>query len=594
MRLYLYCAGAALALASLSARAEMVAPRPVVSVEVAGARAPFELATKPGAPLDPERLREDVKRLWSTGRFNDVRVESTDLPDGVRLIFRLDEKPRLRVRKVVIDPPTPGIQPPLEVDSFVDSRRAQEAAAQIRAQLVASGYPEATAEAELQPVDSGRADVRIAVSRGPAVRVKDVEFAGQLGIEPGQLRKALKATKSKTILPGIPGLWNGWRMRPGYSEDAVYVDTLNLKSRLYREGYLGARVSADPVENPSENARLRFHIDSGPLYAIRTLNIHSPGGNLRRIEAGPNGRFPAREVCGALLEERRKAEKAGVIDFDARLEISALPGGRSAFYQWADVAARIETGPAYRIGRIEFRGHHGLSDIAIRRAMHLDEGDPLDQMLLHKTLSRLNRTGLFEPLSPANVAVNTAPGSDRADITLHIKERKRGHWALSGPVGPMSIAGPLQFAIGTRLPSWGRGIFELSTYTASLSLMAFAHPMASFLPFMPKNRFLLLATLHRPQLPGQRFTSGYTIAPQLGWQGMLLGYGMSKAREALGGAFESERSLTPPLEVKVTHGTGPDAPIEGVLYCEMPATALDRLRQAGAVASGLVFAFSPF
>ena len=39
------------------------------------------------------------------------------------------------------------------------------------------------------------------------------------------------------------------------------------------------------------------------------------------------------------------------------------------------------------------------------------------------------------------------------------------HWLLSGPVGPMSVAGPLQFAIGSRLPSWGQGIFEMATYT---------------------------------------------------------------------------------------------------------------------------------
>lgn len=383
-------------------------------------------------------------------------------------------------------------------------------------------------------------------------------------------------------------------MRPGYSEDAVLSDALGLKSALYRNGYFAARVSPNPLESGTKGTRLRYHIDSGPLYAVRTLNIYSPGGVLRPIQPGPGASFPTRQVCGALLEERRKAEREGVIDFQARLEVADVPGGGSATHQWADFAAYVETGPAYRIGRIEFRGHHGLSDIAIRRAMLFDEGQPLDQMLLRKTLARLNRTGLFEPLSPANVVVNTAPGTDRADLILHVRERKRGHWAISGPVGPLSIAGPLQFTIGSRLPAWGRGVLELSTYTASLSFMAFAHPLANFLPFLPKNRFLLLGSLHRPLLPGQPFVSGYTIAPQLGWQGMLLGYGMSQARGLLGGVLESERSLTPPLEVKVTRGKGPDAPVEGILYCEMPATALDRLRQVGSVATGLLFAFTPF
>ena len=153
----------------------------------------------------------------------------------------------------------------------------------------------------------------------------------------------------------------------------------------------------------------------------------------------------------------------------------------------------------------------------------------------------------------------------------------------------MSIAGPLQFAISSRLPSWGRNVFELSTYTASLSFMAFARPWRAFLPFLPKRRFLMLFTLTRPQLPGQRFLSGFSVAPQLGWQGMMFGYGLSQSRDLLGGVLQSERDLTPPLAVTVVRPGRPD----GVMSCELPKTVLDSFRKAGSVAVNLLFAFSP-
>jgi outer membrane protein assembly factor BamA len=590
MRVWLRCAAAALALVPFCTGAEGNVAREIVSVEVAGSRAPFELETRAGHTMDSAKLREDVKRLWASGRFEDVRVESTMEDGGVRLVFRLTEKPTLRLRHVVLEPNSAGLDAGIEPDARVDSWRAQSAAAAIRSQLVAQGYPAARAEGEIVPVDSGRADVRITIDKGEHVRVRDVAFTGELGARPGELRKALQNTKSRTILPGI------WRLRPGYSEDAVEADSANLKSLLYRKGFFDARVGLDALEREGRNAHLRFRIDSGPEYAIRTLNIHSPGGSLRPIRPGPGGQFPAKDVCRALFEERRKAEKAGVIEFGARLEISELQDVAAApgRPKRADIAARVELGPAYRIGRIEFRGNRAFSDMALRRAMLLDEGQPVDQMLLRKTLARLNRTGLFEPLSPANVVLNTAPGAEVADLTIHVREKKRGHWALSGPVGPLSIAGPLQFAIGSRLPSWGRGIFELSTYTASISFMTFAQPIASLLPFLPNKRFLVLGMLHRPMLPGQRFTSGFAIAPQLGWQGMALGYGMGQVRDLLSGPLQGERELTPPLEVKITRGVGPDAPIVGIMLCEMPATKLDRLRQVGSVGLNLVFAMSPF
>lgn len=557
----------------------------VNSVEIAGPHPAVELETRPGEPLDPARVERDVKRLWSAGRVEDVRVESVEEPEGMRVTFHVTAKPSLRLRKLIIDPPLPGVTATIPDAHPLDGATAQQVAAEVRRQLVAQGYPQARAEAKIVPVAPGQADLRITTESGPHSRIEDVEFSGDLAAKPGDLRKALKATKTKTLVPGIPGIWGGWKLRPDYSEDAALSDAGNLLDYYYKRGHFDADVNLDGVE-AGPRAQVRYAIQAGPRFAIRSISLDGAAG-ARTIAPGAKGEFPVRDLCRALMEERREAERAGVMDFGARIDV------RDAFVQdgrkWADISATIQRGPAYRVGRIEFRGNRALSDISIRRGMELDEGAPLDQTLLRKTLQRLNRTNLFEPLTPANVVVNTPPGSEVADIVINLKERKRGHWAFSGPVGPMSIAGPLQFAIGSRLPSWGRNVFELSTYTASLSFMAFAQPMAAIMPFLPKRQFLVLASVHRPQLPGQRWVSGFTIAPQLGWQAMLAGYGLSQTRDLLGGVLESERYLAPPLPVTVARPGRP----EGTMYCEMPKTALDRFRKAGSIGLNLLFAFSP-
>lgn len=558
----------------------------VQSVEIAGPHPTVDLETKAGEPLDPARIERDVKHLWAVGRFEDVRVESLEEPAGVRVTFHVTPKPPVRLRNLVVEPPLPGVTATVPPHHPLDGAAAQQLAAEVRRQLISQGYPDAKTQARILPVGPGQADLRVTTEPGSHSRIEGVRFSGDLAAKPGELRKALRATKSKTMIPGIPGIWHGWKMRPDYSEDAVHSDVGSLRDFYYKRGYFDAGVTVDTVDRGSRSAQVGYSIEAGPRFGIRSVNLEGAAGP-RAIEPGPKGEFPARDLCGALLAERREAERAGVVDFATRIEVRDAPpdGGR----KWADVLATVERGPAYRVGRIEFRGNRALSDISIRRALLLDEGQPLDQMLLRKTLARLNRTNLFEPLSPANVVVNTPPGSSVADLTITLKERKRGHWAFSGPVGPMSIAGPLQFAIGSRLPAWGRDVFELSTYTASLSFMAFAQPMARFLPFLPKRQFLVLATLHRPQLPGQRFLSGFSIAPQLGWQGMAAGYGLSQSRDLLGGLLQSEHDLTPPLEVTVARPGRPD----GMMYCELPKTVLDRFRQAGNFAVNLLFAFSP-
>ena len=558
----------------------------VSSVEIAGPHPSVELESKAGEQLDQARVQRDVKHLWATGRFEDVRVESVEEPDGVRLTFHVTAKSALRLRNVIVEPPLPGTTAAVPPGRLLDAAAAQQLATEVRKQLVSQGYPEATAEAEIVPAGPGQADVRVKTVQGQHARVEVVQFSGDLAAKPDDLRKALRATKPKTMIPGIPGLWGGWKMRPDYSEDGVHYDIANLRDFYYKRGYFDASVTVDSVSRNAGSTQVDYWIAAGPRFAIRSVNLQGASGT-RAIAPGKKGEFPLNDLCRALIGERREAEKAGVVDFGARMEVRDVEtaGGRKQ----ADVFATVERGPALRVGRIEFRGNRALSDTSIRRSMMLDEGQPLDQMLVRKSLARINRTNLFEPLSPANVVVNTPPGSDVADITINLKERKRGMWNFSGPMGPMSIAGPLQFAISSRLPPWGRHVFELSTYTASLSLMAFASPMSGVLPFLPKNRFLMLFTLTRPQLPGQRFLSGFTIAPQLGWQGMLFGYGMAQSRDLLGSVLQSERDFTPPLPVTVVRPGQPD----GVMYCELPSTKLDKVKKAGSVATNLLFAFSP-
>lgn len=69
-------------------------------LQVAGTRRPVQLASRAGEVFDPARVERDVRRLWSTGWFQDIQVESSDTPRGVHLTFALVEKPRLYLRRV--------------------------------------------------------------------------------------------------------------------------------------------------------------------------------------------------------------------------------------------------------------------------------------------------------------------------------------------------------------------------------------------------------------------------------------------------------------------------------------------------------------
>ena len=237
-------------------------------------------------------------------------------------------------------------------------------------------------------------------------------------------------------------------------------------------------------------------------------------------------------LCSTLLAARREAERRGVLDFSAKAQ-------------------------PYRTGRIEFTGNHHYADSTLRRNFVLDEGEWLDQRLLRKSIARLNQTGLFERIQERDIAILRHPETSLADVTIRLKERKGRAWAISGPLGPMSFAGPLQASLSSRLPAW-------ATYAASVSLFVYGRP-------------LLVFALARPYSPGEGWKSGFAIAPQLGWQRSALSYAMTQAQHRLLDLLDGNRGLERPLAVTVERPSG-----DAIMYCEPPKPGL--LRSVAAIA----------
>jgi hypothetical protein len=213
--------------------------------------------------------------------------------------------------------------------------------------------------------------------------------------------------------------------------------------------------------------------------------------------------------------------------------------------------------------------------------MLIEEGARFDERLLRRSIANLNRTSMFENIDAKHVVVEPNEKTGLADVTIKLTERKLGAWRISGPAGPAALAGPLEASLSSRLPPWGRGLLELSTYTASVSMLAFAHPLLPILN-APK-RFIPILALERPYVPGEGWKSGFLIAPQLGSRNSALGYGVSQIQQRLLPLVSVDRSIEPDLNITVNRPAG-----EAVLSCEPPKPRLGPLRSTASVALRLM------
>ncbi len=437
-----------------------LAPSVVKSVTLRGTLLKVNLTTQVGQPYNADTIDRDVHRLWSTGRFGDIRVRTGEQSDGTDVIFEVVEAPRREAHK---------------------------------------------APAEEQHL-----------------RVTNVNFIGDPGIDPDQLRRALRAMRARRIIPRFPGVWAGWRWLPDYSREAVESDLGRLRSLYLSKGYFDAAVRIDSTELHEKDAEITFFVRSGSRYETSE---------------------PIPQVCSALLAQRRDAEREAILDFAATLHLQ-LATDNSSF---VGLTTTVDRGEPYRIGRIDFTGNRHYSDALVRGNLLIDEGQLLDELLLRKSADRINRAEIFEPVTAQSIGIHTNKNTGIADITVHLKERKRGAWNFSGPVGPASFAGPLAASISSRLPPWGRSLLELSTYTVSFTLIAFSNPLLPVLSILPKGPLIPVLALSRPFTPGEGWMSGFSIVPQLGWRAFGLLYATSQIQHRLLPVLAGDRSLIPEL-----------------------------------------------
>ena len=285
-----------------------------------------------------------------------------------------------------------------------------------------------------------------------------------------------------------------------------------------------------------------------------------PAGRLREVRfTGPSA---VDALCACLLDARRSAEAQGRLDFTAQVEFAGT-GGPVA------VTARIWMGLAHVVGRINFAGHFGINDSTLRRAMTIYERDLLDVGQLRRSLARINDIGVFEPLTLADISVVRRDDGVTADLTIPLRERRRRWWSVSGPVLPG--IGSLQASLASRLPPWGRGIFEATTYFISLNVAGLAKPFLA---------------LERPVIPGQELLSGFAVSPALSPRAMLMHYGRTHLARGISAILDAEVH-DDPLAVPVTSAGRLQ---DETLVCVPPKPRLWWLRRGAAATVNVALA----
>ncbi len=402
-----------------------------------------------GVPITYREISEGEKRLWATGRFEDIRITArggTGPGDPAILTVTVEERPV--VRRLVFR----GLQnlSEREVRDSVGLRqgdpyspqRVMEATNYIRDGLARKGIPFANIESERVPIPGvpGEIELVLNVTEGHRVTVAQVVFHGNRAFSSGELTGALSTRPE--------GFW--WFRTGQFRSEDLRVDLEEALPRFYAShGYLDFQVAQDTliIDPTSGKARLEIWVNEGPQYRVAGFEVEGnrrfptsdleayyrteEGGLLRSLGIGRRSRDTgppvfdrsAFETASRRVEEAYRnegylyARVSPVIDRRPAAEGEAFP---TVNLRW-DV---VENNPAY-IRRVHIEGNTFTHDRVIRGEILMLPGDVYSEARLLRSYQGISGLGFFETPIPFP-DLDPDPETGDLDITFHVVERQTG------------------------------------------------------------------------------------------------------------------------------------------------------------------------
>jgi len=384
-----------------------------------------KIRTRVGQKVDKRRISRDVKRLFATGFFADIRVLGVVKKDGRHLTYQVKENPM--IASLTLDGIHAVKEKDLKLKLKLKSGRIfnkpylDKDIQTIRRGYLKKGYYQVKVNALKKPRNDGRVDVTLQVHEGDVTRIKRIRFIGNESLSDDELAKTIASRQSDLMA------W--FKDRDVFDSDRLKTDRQLILQNYLDQGYLDAKVESTLVSLSSDKRSfyITFSIHEGTQYEVSSIKLQ---GDI----------VPDRDTLMKLvylhegdlysLEKMRNS----VNDITTRVgdEGYAFATVTPLFQRNIDahtvaLTFDIEKGKEVYVERIEISGNNKTVDSVIRRELRQQEGSRFSSTKLENSKRRLKRLSLFEDV---RVSMPRGSAPDKVRMKVEVDEKSTGSFSI--------------------------------------------------------------------------------------------------------------------------------------------------------------------
>ena len=383
------------------------------------------IRVRAGDPYSSVAVIDDIRNLYGTGHFLNIRTIEEPSPEGLTLTYVLVAKPRVTdirfVGNVKYDNKDLTKIIKSKVGQLLDERQLFADVQEIKKKYQNAGLQRTEVKYVLNPDENaGRATVTFEIAETPKVRIVDVVFDGANHFTQKKLRKQIKTKR---------WWWLGVFSGAGKLKDDVLEDDKDGLVEFYRnQGYIDFELKEVKQEyfTPTRMI-LHFIVNEGRQYKVGAVGIKGAAtfttntlAELLRMKVGdtftPEGLSKDRDAVEDYYSSRGYIESRVVPRKNPNVDTGTM-----------DVVYEIAESEKVKIGRIDIKGNVRTKDTVIRRELAVSPGETFDMVRVRRSKNRLMQTGFFE-------RVDTRPEDsdvpNEKNLVVGVEEKNTGQFTV--------------------------------------------------------------------------------------------------------------------------------------------------------------------
>jgi outer membrane protein insertion porin family len=371
----------------------------VVDVQFVGHRATKDhqiqqhVHTRRDREFDPELVQADVRRLWATGLFREVKTYTRQAEGGVVVTYEVAERPRINYIKYIGNrghsDKALGKEHSLKVGDALSAYSAQEARRKIEELYHTSGFPNASVTV-LEGDEKDDLGLVLLINEGQLERVSATVFEGNTIASDNRL---------KTQIESRPGWF--WYLFRGKVDRAKIEEDVQKLTAYYRNlGYFKARVGRElEFDETGRWLTIKFIIDEGPRYVVRNVSIEGntkfasqPVLDFLKLQSGQHFNQSSMNRDVTTIVDLYGSQGHVFADVQPDLRFLEEPGQ-------LDLVYRIQEGDVFRVGEINVNiggDYPHTRETVVLNRLDIRPGDLMDSRKIRDGERRLKFSNLFE------------------------------------------------------------------------------------------------------------------------------------------------------------------------------------------------------